>query len=166
MNDHPHDPPKALSYEQLVTSLFGLFSNASSHDEVEAKIGPDKLTDISANPQFALLNAMHSLPDGHVQRAYQFKDVELGRGVLEVVFEQDAIVNVKAQLYLEGWLAKRKAKMYFREHLAPLCKGLLGQPTDGDADGCVFKPAGYVGVARHVTGTNSVSAWLMDDRYA
>ena len=166
MNDQSHDPPKSLSYEKLVTSLFMLFSGASSHDEVVAKIGPDKLTDISMQPQFLALNAISPLPPGHVQRSYQFKDMELGRGILEVVFEGNAIVNVKAQLLLEGWLAKRKAKTYFREHLAGLCKSQLGQPVEEDADCCVFRPPGHVGVARYIPGTSSVSAWLTDERYA
>ena len=165
MDPQDYDPLGSLPYLSLLEQVLREFRQLSTHAELVGQLGGDSLTDVTELPQFRLMDDLQPLPSGFAQRAYQFRDPNHGRGIMDAAFHGTELVNVRAQLFFTGWLAKSRARKYFQRVLLPWYQERFGE-AGGEPDYCLFSCGGLVGVARYLSRAASVSAHLTDERYA
>jgi len=165
MDPKDYDPPGSLSFLELINSSFNFFREANSFEDFVHRIGPQNLADVTELPEFKLMEVADPLPPGFLQRVYQFLDPNLGRGVIDIAFHNDELVNLRSQLFFKGWFAKKKARKYLRNVLIPSYQEMFGEPAEKGTDYSTFISSGLQGVARYVPGTISLSAYLTDERY-
>ncbi|MBN1255399.1 MAG: hypothetical protein JXA50_09020 [Deltaproteobacteria bacterium] len=103
-------PDEALDYLSLLIKLYQNYREIRSHEEYITMIGRDKIKDVSNYPQYIMMEAADPLPPGFERRVYHFKDKSHGGGVMDTVFKENALVNIRAQLFLGGYLQKKKLK--------------------------------------------------------
>ena len=162
-----YDPPEELPYMNLLSRLVQIYRSVESHEELIQKIGADRLTDMSDYPGQRLMDSLDPLPGGFVQRTYLFRDRSNGRGILEVVFHGRALVNIRAQLFTNGWFAKSKSRRLLSEDILPNLEIMFGPPVETSSNSTMFKGHGLAVVARLVPARpSSVSIYLIDERYA
>lgn len=165
MNLKDYDPLGSLSYIDLLKSSFTIFREVNSFEDFLNRIGTQNLTDVTELPQFKLMEDADTLPPGFLQRVYHFRDPDLGRGVMDLAFYKDNLVNTRSQLFFKGWFSKGKARKYLWKALIPSFQAMFGEPVDKGTDCCTFISSGLQCVTRYVPGTPSVSAYLTDERY-
>lgn len=162
-----YDPPAELPYVTLLSRLVQIYRSVESHEELEQEIGTDRLTDMSDHPDIRRMDSLDPLPEGFVQRTYLFRDRSNGRGILDVVFHERAIVNIRAQLFTDGWFAKSKSKRLLSEDILPNLEIMFGPPVETGSNHSMFKGRGLVVAARLVPGRpSSVSMYLVDKEYS
>ncbi len=159
-------PEVALDYLSLLRKTYNVYRKVCSHEEFISTIGKEKILDVSLLPQYLILDSLDSLPSGFENRVYHFKDETHGGGVMDVVFKDNALANIRAQLFIKGIFARRKAKAYLRDFLLPAFKSIFGEPYDSNPDNYYFKSLGIIGTACYVPKTSSVSFYLIDEKYA
>lgn len=160
------DPPGTLDYLAALSLLTRAFPIASSHGQLLETVGSSYVTDVSDLPVFQQMEAADPLPSGYSQRIYQFVDAARGRGILEAAFHLNQLVNVRIQLFFQGWFAKSKARKYLVEELVPSLELKFGPAQETTQHHAAFRKRGLVVVARYVPGTPSVSTYLMHEDYA
>lgn len=159
-------PDEALDYLSLMRKSYNGYHDIKSHEECVLIIGKEKILDVSHFPRYLMMEAADPLPPGFERRMYHFKDKLIGGGIMDVVFKGNSLANIRAQLFFRGFLAKRKAKKYLRNTMLPAFKSIFGEPYDSNPDNFRFKSSGIIGTACYVTGTPSVSFYLIDEKYA
>lgn len=108
MNPKDYDPPENLAYLTLVSALLRDFRLIASHRELIGKFGVRSLTDITNVPEIKNMAAAQPLPPHFRQRDYQFRDPDLGRGMMDAAFYKKELVNVRVQLFFDGWFGDQK----------------------------------------------------------
>jgi hypothetical protein len=103
-------PDEVLDYLSLLKKLYHNYREIRSHEEYITLIGRDKIMNVSNYPQYIMMEAADPLPPGFERRVYHFKDKSHGGGVMDVVFKENALANIRAQLFLGGYLQKKKLK--------------------------------------------------------
>jgi hypothetical protein len=167
MNPEDYDPQEALDYLTLVKTLARVFREVTSFTDLVGKLGEESLTDVTQVPWVqSMESARGPLPPGFTERVYQFRDPRLGRGIMDASFHDDECVNMRAQLYFDGWFGRSKARKYLHEVLLPLFQGIFGRPFEETSDGYVFNASGLLCVVRHVPSPPYVSVWLTEERFA
>jgi hypothetical protein len=159
-------PNEVLDYSSLLRKSYDEYCNIGSHEEYVLIIGKEKLLDVSHFPQYLMMESIDILPQGFERRMYHFKDKKYGGGIMDVVFKDNALANIRAQLFFKGFLAKRKAKKYLCNIMLPVFKSIFGEPYDNNPNNYYFKSSGIIGTACYVPGTTSVSFYLIDEKYA
>jgi hypothetical protein len=159
-------PDEALDYLSLLRKSYEGYFNIGSHEEYVLTIGKEKILDVSQFPQYLMMESAEPLPPGFEGRMYHFKEKTYGGGILDVVFKDNALANIRAQLFFKGFFAKIKAKKYLRNIMLPAFKSIFGEPYDSNPDNYYFKSSGIIGTACYVPGTPSVSFYLIDEKYA
>jgi len=105
------------------------------------------------------------LPLDFDRHVYSFRDSKVRRGVFDVVFHGDQLVNFRAQLFFTGRLSRSKAQKYLKRELVPLLDEILGTPIETSAGLWIYRCNGLVIVARQVCGTDSISTYITDQAY-
>jgi len=159
-------PNKTIDYLSLLAESYDRYRDIESHEEYLSMIGDDKLLDVSQFPQYLMLESSDPLPPGFERRMYHFKERTYGGGVMDVVFKDNSLANIRAQLFFRGVFAKRKAKKYLCNILLPAFKSMFGEPYDSNPDNYYFRSSGIIGTACYVPETPSVSSYLIDEEYA
>lgn len=166
MKDSVGLPNESLDYLSLLRISYDKYRDIKSHEEYVSIIGKDEILDVSEFPQYLMLESADPLPSGFERRMYHFKENTHGNGIMDVVFKNNALTNIRAQLFFRGFLAKIKAKKYLRNIMLPAFKSIFGEPYDSNSENYYFKSSGIIGVACYVPGTTSVSFYLIDEKYA
>jgi hypothetical protein len=166
MKNHDALPDEALDYLSLIRKSYDGYRDIRSHEEYVLMIGNEKILDVSHFPQYLMMEATDPLPPGFERRMYHFKDKSYGSGIMDVVFKDNALANIRAQLFFRGFFAKRKAKKYLLNNMLPAFKLIFGEPYESNPDNYYFKSSGIIGTACYVPGTPSVSFYLIDEKYA
>jgi hypothetical protein len=166
MNNQDELPDEALDYLSLLKKSYDGYRDIRSHEEYVLMIGKEKILDVSHFPQYLIMESADPLSPGFETRIYHFKEKRYGGGVMDVVFKDNALANIRAQLFFRGFFAKRKAKKYLRNVMLPEFKSIFGEPYDSNPDNYYFKSSGIIGTACYVPGTPSVSFYLIDEKYA
>lgn len=159
-------PDEALDYLSLIRKSYNGYHDIKSHDEYVSIIGKGKILDVSHFPQYLMMEAADPLPPGFERRMYHFKVKSIGSGIMDVVFKGNSLANIRAQLFFRDFFAKRNAKKYLRNTMLPTFKSIFGEPYDSNPDNYWFKSSGIIGTACYVSGTPSVSIYLIDEKYA
>jgi hypothetical protein len=159
-------PNEVLDYLSLLRKSYNAYRDIRSHEEYVLMIGKEKLLDVSHFPQYLMMESSDPLPPGFERRMYHFKEKTYGGGILDVVFKDNALANIRAQLFFRGFFAKTKGKKYLRNIMLPAFKSIFGEPCDSNPDNYYFKSSGIIGTACYVPGTPSVSFYLIDEKYA
>ena len=159
-------PDEAIDYLSLVIKLYKNYREIRSHEEYITTIGRDKIKDVSNYPQYIMMEVADPLPPGFERRVYHFKDKSHGGGVMDVVFKENALANIRAQLFFRGLFAKKEAKKYLLNSMLPTFKSIFGEPYQSDPDNYYFKLSGIIATACYVPGTPSVSFYLINEKYA
>jgi len=159
-------PEEALDYLSLLRTSYDRYFDIKSHEEYVSIIGKETLLDVSQFPQYLMMESVDPLPPEFERRMYHFKDKTYGGGIMDVVFKDNALANIRAQLFFRGFFAKRKAKKYLHDIMLPVFKSLFGEPYDNKPDSYYFKSSGIIGTAYYVPNTSSVSFYLIDEKYA
>jgi hypothetical protein len=165
MDPSNYELPRSLSYLTLLSLIFQFFREVNSFDDFVSRIGLDYLTNVTDLPEFQIMDAASSLPHGFTERIYQFCDLNVGNGIMDVAFFREELVNVRAQIFFKGWFAKSKAKKYLWNTLVPAFLAMFGEPTEKGDEYCSFRTSGIIGVARYVSGTPALSTYITDERY-
>lgn len=126
--NRPPYPEVPLNYISLLTQVFENFRSIESHDHFEMLIGRDKLIDASDFWEYMSAEALAKVPEIHPQKTYHFKDEIGNNGRLDIVFRDNSLNIVSANLYFKGLLAKRRAKKYYKDLLLPALKHLFNIP--------------------------------------
>ncbi len=162
-----YDAPSPLSYPSLIETALSSLAQPLSLDGFVSKVGSRALSDVSEVEVLQpVIWAGPELPPGFSERFFQFRDEQLGRGLLDVAFHHSTLVNFRAQLFLGGWFGRSRARRYFATALVPLYQRLLGPAIQREADVAYFKGRSVVGVARYIRGTEAVSAHLTHEKFA
>jgi hypothetical protein len=160
------DPADPIEYLALIARLLQSFRSVVDQEQLVEVIGATILRDISHRRDIAHMDAQDPLPPYFERKSYQYSDGRGGRGVLEVVFSDLKLVNVRAQYFLTGWFAKKKASRYLHEFLAPSLEIMLGPSIERAHHHVRFSRDGMFVIARYVSGTPSVSTYLVDEAFA
>ena len=160
------DAQETLDYLLLLSLVVRAFPVAACHDELVEALGASRLTDVSDLPIFRQMDAADPLPPGYTQRVYQFRDSSLGRGIVDAAFHGRLLVNVRAQLFVQGWFANFRARRYLAKTLIPSTELFFGPAVERSAHHSVFRNRGLVVVTRYLPGSSSVSTYLMHEDYA
>lgn len=160
------DPAQPIEYLDLITRLLRSFRSVADQEQLIDIIGVKLFRDISYRPDIRQLDTQDPLPGHFDRKSYQYCDGRAGRGVLEVVFTDAQLVNVRAHYFLQGWRAKKKARRYLHEVLVPSLEIVLGRPSERAPHHVRFFWNGVLVVARYVAGTPSVSTYLVDEAFA
>ena len=166
MNPRDYDPPEPLAYLELIKTIARAYREVTSPENLVARLGAERLTDITNVPEIMFIEAATGPPPGFEQHVYQFCDARFGRGNFDVAFHGSELVNARMQLCFQGWFGKRTARKYLHDALVPLFWESFGPPSGESADTWVFKLNGLIGVARYVHGTKTISSWLTEERFA
>jgi hypothetical protein len=159
-------PDEPIEYLYLLRKSFEGYRQVSSHEEYVSMMGKEKLLDVSKFPQYRMMEAADPLPEGFESRIYHFKDQSYAGGVVDVVFRDDELTNIRAQLFFKGFFPMMKAKKYLKNIMLPEFKLIFGDLYDSNLNNYYFKSSGIIGVACYVPRTPSVSFYLMDEEYA
>lgn len=166
MNKQEGLPDEALDYLSLIRKSYNGYHDIKSHDEYVSIIGKEKLLDVSHFPQYLMMETADPLPPGFERRMYHFKEKSHGGGIMDVVFKDFALANIRAQLFFRGFFEKKKAKNYLINSMLPTFISIFGKPYSSNPDNYYFKSSGIIGTACYVIGTSSVSFYLIDEKYA
>ena len=167
MNTPQGLPEVPLDYIALLNKSFENYRRVTSHEDFEMMIGRGKILNVSHFPQYVVMSSLDPLPPEFKERIYHFRDETGGNGVMDATFEGTSLVNIRAQLFFEGFAAKRKAKKYLYNPLLPAFRLLFGLPNEDDPNGIIFtfRSKGIKGTATYLRGTLSVSFYLVDEKY-
>lgn len=166
MNPRDYDPSASLAYLDLLRDTFSFFHDVSSHEDLVRRLGADRLTDVTELPKYQAMEAIDPLPAGFFQRVYQFRDPYLGRGVFDACFRDRELVNLRVQLFFDGWFARGKARRFLWRSLIPALQEMFGEPIERAPEYFAFRKGGILSMGRYVPGTPSVSVYLTAEHYA
>lgn len=155
-----------MDYEEFIATVIKSFRNLHSFEELLKKVGPESLVDVSEQPEYVLMENMNPLPPGFSQRVFHFEEKSHGRGTVDAAFQNNRLVNIRAQIFFDGLLGRSKARRYIIHTLIPMFNVFFGTPVEQDPDHAVYQSEGIIVVTRHVRGTNWVSTHLTDEKYA
>jgi len=159
-------PDEALDYISLFRTSYEGYREVETHEEYVLRIGKEKLLDVSQYPQYLMMEMADPLPPEFERQIYHFKEKSNRGGVIDVVFKDRTLANIRAQLFFKGLFAKKKAKKYLLNSMIPTFKSIFGKPYNSNTDNYYFKFSGIIGTACYVPGTPSVSFYLVDEKYA
>ena len=112
-------PDEALEYLSLLRKSYDGYRDIWSHEAYVLMIGKEKILDVSRFPQYLMMEAADPLPQGFERRMYHFKDKSYGGGIMDVVLKDNALANIRAQLFFSGFFAKSNAKKYLFNTMLP-----------------------------------------------
>ncbi len=159
------DAAQPVQYLDLLTRLISSFCLVTRHEQLINVVGIGLLRDISNRRDVQQMDGQGALPDYFDRKSYQYCDGAGGRGVLEAVFSDSSLVNARVQYFMAGWSPKKKAIRYLNELLVPSLEIILGPPFERASHHVRFSRNGMVVIARYVTGTPSVSTYLIDEAF-
>lgn len=121
-----YDPELRLSFCELVCKVLQHYRRIETPDDISALLDRSRVTDITDLPQTKMMDALMPLPPGFTQRTYQFRECRSRRGVFDVAFHGDRLVNFRGQLLFLGSLGSIRAAVFFSTRLRALMHGTVG----------------------------------------
>jgi len=168
-----YDPEIAISYLDIITGFLKNFKVFHSHSDISKLFGEGCITDITDVPEIKaqeeLMNLISPLSDGYKQKIFQFKTQERYRGIFDVTFHGNKLVNFRGQLFFTGWFSLGKAIKFNSFKLRPLINEIIGIDNvnhDFKSDKFICNDFhGLVVIFGQINENSSVSTWITDKHY-
>lgn len=124
-----YDPASQIRYSDLLFIILENYGGLRNVFELEEMIGENKIQGITSREDIRELVSMADpLPADYSEYFYQFKDVKNGRGILEVTFRNDTLVNVRAQMFTTGVFFRESNTRKNYDRLLEAFVNTLGKP--------------------------------------
>jgi len=165
-----YEPACKISYLTLISEFLGDFRELHSRLDIIDRFGSDCLTDITDIPQTKSTAMAIFVPEGSNKKVFQFKESDKRWGILDVIFYEGRLVNFRAQIFFQGWLAKSKAVEFNSLKLRPLINDIFGMKNvhhDFLNNTCFcYDGYGLKITFRYEPKTASISTTITEEAYA
>lgn len=155
---------ESQTFLTLVGEALTAYHRVHSHGDILHLRGWTGVKDVTASAKYRVLVELDPQPPGFELRMYEFLPFPDQTAVIDVVFKGPELVNIRAQLFFSR-IGSTAARRFYSDDLLPQMNSLFGHPTRADDDSAIYTRDRVVGVARFVPGTESVSVYLIDERY-
>lgn len=136
-----YDPKLPLSYLVIISEFLHHYGEFHSPLDIVKRFGVENVIDVTDMPELEIMKDTYPLPDDFNERLFQFKESKKHRGIIEVAFHQNKLVNTRATMYDHGWFAGRAMlKLLFRE-LYPKVSGIIG--SEGARDDFLYEGSNW-----------------------
>ena len=110
-----YDPKIELGVLRVVSDFLDRFREFCSPSDISGWFGNNHIIDVTDTPERDSLKSIGALPEGFLERAFQFLESKKCRGIIQAAFHKRKLVNVRVTAYAYGWFPASTASKLFKK---------------------------------------------------